>query len=163
MTEHVSLSKHSHGIQSILSDLGLSCRVVEFPASTKTSQEAATAIGCEIGQIAKSIIFRTKTTKQPVFVLASGPNRISEKLIEAQVGEKIEKADAEFVKEKTGYTIGGIPPLGHKETISHVFIDQDLLQFSELWAAAGTGNSVFSIQSENLATMVPHGKVIAVY
>ena len=84
--------------------------------------------------------------------MASGPNRVNEKLIEARVGQKIIKADADFTREVTGFAIGGIPPIGHKQKIQ-TFIDQDLLKFDEVWAAAGTPHAVFMIKSRDLQTL----------
>jgi prolyl-tRNA editing enzyme YbaK/EbsC (Cys-tRNA(Pro) deacylase) len=112
-----------------------------------------TIIGCDIAEIAKSIIFRTKKTNQPVLVIASGRNRINEKQIAAYIGEQILRADADFVRDATGFAIGGIPPFGHKNKIPHIFIDHDLVNFEVLWAAAGTPNSVFRILPKDLVKM----------
>lgn len=144
-----TLSKSAQTVQDVLSKKGIQFRVVELPESTHTAQQAATAIGCQITQIIKSLIFKTVTTHQPILVLASGPTRVQEKMIEAQLGEKITKADADFTKEVTGFVIGGVPPVGHKQPIK-TFIDKDLLQLGELWAAAGTPHAVFSLQATDL-------------
>ena len=117
-------------------------QVVELPDSTRTANDAAQAIGCEIGQIVKSLVFKGQTSSQPILVLVSGQNRVSENLIHALIGEPITKADADFVREATGFSIGGVPPIGHKIPISPI-IDQDLLEFEELWAAAGGPFAVF--------------------
>jgi prolyl-tRNA editing enzyme YbaK/EbsC (Cys-tRNA(Pro) deacylase) len=92
--------------------------------------------------------------------LASGPNRVNEKTIETHVGEKITKADADFARETTGFAIGGIPPIGHKQAIE-TFIDKDLLKFEELWAAAGTPNTVFNLKSSYLQSLT-NGKIITI-
>lgn len=155
------LKKSAQSVQDALSYKGLECTVVEFPASTRTAVEAAAAIGCEVAQIVKSLIFKTKETGKPVLVLASGSNRVDEKLIEQAVGEKIIKADADFVREVTGFAIGGIPPIGHKQKIECIFIDEDLLKFDALWAAAGTPNAVVTLRSPDLLEMTG-GKVIKV-
>ena len=155
------LSHNATTIQKVLEQKGLSCRVVEFSESTRTAVEAAAAIGCQVAQIAKSLIFKTKTTNRPVLVLASGPNRVNEKTITSEVGEEITKADADFVREVTGFDIGGVPPIGHKKRINLVFIDQDLLQFEEIWAAAGTPNAVFNLKSENLVAL-SGGRIIQI-
>jgi prolyl-tRNA editing enzyme YbaK/EbsC (Cys-tRNA(Pro) deacylase) len=150
MTEE--LSKSAKRIQGALNALGAKLEVVELPASTRTSAEAAAAIGCSIKQIAKSIIFRSITTDKPVMVIASGPNRVDEEKIRGIIGEGIEKADAEFVRKATGFAIGGIPPIGHAEPITTI-IDEDLLKLDEIWAAAGTPNAVFKLNPAILVQM----------
>ncbi len=155
-----NLSKSAQSIQDILSQKGLAFKVVELSASTRTAQEAADAIGCQVAQIVKSLIFCTKQTLKPILVLASGVNRVDEKKIEQLVGEKITKADAGFTRNVTGFAIGGIPPVGHKRALE-TFIDQDLLQFDELWAAAGTPHAVFKLNSTNLQSLT-HGKIVAI-
>lgn len=143
------LSASAQKVQDALSAYGLEFQVVELPASTRTAQEAAAAIGCTVEQIVKSLVFCTKQTRTPILVLASGPNRVNEKAIGKIVGEPIEKAPADFVREVTGFAIGGVPPVGHKEPIS-TYIDQDLLQYEQLWAAAGTPNAVFCLRPADL-------------
>jgi prolyl-tRNA editing enzyme YbaK/EbsC (Cys-tRNA(Pro) deacylase) len=122
--------------------LGPRFNVVELDESTHTSQEAADAIGCDLAQIAKSIIFRAKETDRAVLVIASGINRVDEKKVRALLGERIERAAADFVRGRTGFAIGGVPPVGHA-TPPVVFIDQDLGKYPTLWAAGGTPNAVF--------------------
>lgn len=148
----MSLSKSAQSVQNVLEEKGLETNVVELPASTRTAEEAASAIGCEVKQIVKSLIFKTKQSNRPILVLASGPNRVNEKTISKLVGEKIGKADADFTREVTGFAIGGIPPVGHKEKIE-TYIDEDLLVLDEVWAAAGTPNAVFSLQSKDLQAL----------
>ena len=145
----MSLSQSALKVQKALNAFGLQLEVIELPASTRTSQEAAQAIGCQVGQIAKSIIFQALTSHRPVMVIASGPNRVNEKVIEELIGDAIGKADADFVRQSTGYVIGGVPPVGHTEHIE-TFIDQDLLQYSEIWAAAGTPHAVFCLTPDDL-------------
>jgi len=161
MNEQQNLKKSAQSVQDALVKQGIECTVLEFPASTRTAVEAAAAIGCDIAQIVKSLIFKTKETEKPVLVLASGPNRVNEKIIEAFVGEKIIKADADFAREVTGFAIGGIPPIGHKQPIEFIFIDEDLLNFESVWAAAGTPNAVFNLQRQDLLEMT-RGKVIEI-
>ena len=156
------LAKSAEAVQKALDQNGLECKVLEIPSSTRTAADAAMSIGCDISQIVKSLIFKTKETGKPVLVLASGPNRVDEKLIECHIGEAITKADADFTREITGFAIGGIPPIGHKQMIDFIFIDQDLLNFDDIWAAAGTPNAVFCITSKALLS-VTNGKVISVY
>lgn len=129
--------------------LGLTLDVVELPASTRTAQDAADAIGCTVAQIAKSLIFRTKQSQKPVLVIASGVNRVNEKSIGQLLGEKIGKADADFVRQQTGFVIGGVPPVGHLSEIT-TFIDEDLLELDVIWAAAGTPNAVFRLTPDDL-------------
>ena len=147
------LTRSAQSVQDVLDQKGLICQVVELPNSTRTAQDAANAIGCDIAQIVKSLIFKTKDSDLPVLVLACGINRVNEKAIEQYVGQKIVKADAEFARMVTGFAIGGIPPIGHKQTINHIFIDEDLLKFDTVWAAAGTPNAVFSLQTSNLVDL----------
>jgi prolyl-tRNA editing enzyme YbaK/EbsC (Cys-tRNA(Pro) deacylase) len=144
-------------VQSVL---GERFRVVAFDASTKTSADAAAAIGCSIAQIAKSIIFRAETTGRAVLVIASGINRVDEKKIAALLGEKIGRADAEFVRASTGFAIGGVPPVGHIQP-SVVFIDKDLQALATLWAAGGTPNAVFELSWDDLVTLTK-GKIAEV-
>jgi len=148
----MSLSSSAQKVQQALQAIGLQLEVVELPASTRTSQEAAQAIGCQVGQIAKSIVFRAGTSQQAVLVIASGPNRVNEKAIEELTGEPIGKADADFVRQKTGFVIGGVPPVGHVEHLQ-TFIDQDLLQYADIWAAAGTPHAVFHLTPNELLRM----------
>jgi len=154
------LSTSAQKVQDALHSLGLSLAVVELPDSTRTAVEAAQAIGCEVGQIVKSIVFKTKRSQQPVLVIASGSNRVNEKVIENLVGEPLGKANADFVREQTGFVIGGIPPLGHRQKIQ-TFIDRDLLDYPEVWAAAGTPHAVFRLAPADLEKMTG-GQVIVV-
>ncbi|MEI8179826.1 YbaK/EbsC family protein [Aestuariivirga sp.] len=128
--------------------LGPSHTVVEFDQSTHTAQEAADAIGCQLGQIAKSILFRSQTGKA-VLVIASGVNKVDEKKIRALLGEKIERASPDFVKETTGFEVGGVPPVAHAQPCT-MFIDEDLKAYPSIWAAGGTANAVFEISYEKL-------------
>ena len=136
-------------VRKILADMGLVAEVIEFAETTRSSAEAAARIGCAVGQIAKSLIFRAKTSNRPVLVIASGVNRVDEKAIEALLGEKIGKADAEFVREATGYAIGGVAPVGHL-CAPVTFIDEDLLKLETIWAAAGTPFAVFGLAPRDL-------------
>jgi len=156
-----TLAKSARSVQDVLTNKGLECKVIELSSSTRSALDAALAIGCEISQIVKSLIFKTKSTSKPVLILASGPNRIDEKLIKSYVGEKIIKADADFAREVTGFAIGGIPPIGHKQKIELIFIDKDLLKFDSIWAAAGTPNAVFNLRGEDLLT-ITNGKLVTV-
>ena len=147
-----TLKPSAQRVQEALAAHGLGLEVREFPASTRTAEDAAAAIGCTVAQIAKSLIFRGKSSDRPVLVIASGTNRVHEKKIGALIGEKIGKADAEFVRARTGFAIGGVPPVGHLEAPVTV-IDRDLLALGEIWAAAGTPNAVFRLSPGDLAAL----------
>jgi len=154
------LRKSSEKVQNVLNDFGLNLNVVEFSESCRTSQEAADSIGCTVGQIAKSLIFKGKISGKPILIIASGANRVNEKKVKEYTGEKLEKADAEFVLEHTGFAIGGVPPVGHKYPID-TYIDEDLMQYEEIWAAAGNPNAVFRLTPEILVK-ITNGTVISV-
>lgn len=154
------LSASAQKVQLALSQSGLKFQVVELPASTRTSTEAAQAVGCLVGQIAKSLIFKTQNTQQPILVIASGANRVDEHKIGARLGEPIGKADADFVRSRTGFVIGGVPPVGHLEAIK-TFIDEDLLKYEQIWAAAGTPNAVFPLKPAELI-QITNGEVMKV-
>lgn len=143
------LKQSAQAVQEALAKAGLPCRVVELPASTRTAQEAAAAIGCTVAQIAKSIVFQASQSQRAVLVIASGKNRIDESAIASQLGEPVAKASAKFVRNSTGYAIGGVPPCGHAGELV-IFIDRDLLTLPEIWAAAGTPNAVFALAPEQL-------------
>ena len=135
-------------VEATLRTLGLDVIVTELAASTRSAQEAAAAVGCTLGQIVKSLVFSVRG--EPMLVLTSGSNRVDEQRLRALVGEKVRKADAEFVRSHTGFAIGGVAPVGHPEPLRTV-VDEDLLQYSEVWAAAGTPHTVFSCPPAFLA------------
>lgn len=139
-------------MQEALAAAGVECRVVELPASTRTAKEAAQAIGCTVAQIAKSIVFRGADSGEPYLVIASGVNRIDEAMLAAEVGEAVAMASPDFVRQATGYAIGGVPPVGHPRALT-TLIDRDLLALDELWAAAGTPNAVFRLRPDDLRAM----------
>jgi prolyl-tRNA editing enzyme YbaK/EbsC (Cys-tRNA(Pro) deacylase) len=143
------LSASAQKVQEALATKGLNCNVLEMPDTTRTAQEAATAIGCSVQQIAKSLIFKTRRTNQPILVIASGSNRVNEKRLADLVDEPIDKADPDFVRERTGFAIGGVPPVGHAQQL-RTLIDQDLLALDEIWAAAGTPHAVFALTPADL-------------
>jgi len=143
------LSPSAQRVQDVLSQHGVMCEVVELPQSTRTAKEAADAIGCGVAQIAKSLVFKAKHTKRPILVIASGANRVNENKVAQLIGEPIEKADADFVRKRTGFAIGGVAPVGHLEEIE-TLIDENLLGYEEIWAAAGTPHAVFRLTPEQL-------------
>jgi prolyl-tRNA editing enzyme YbaK/EbsC (Cys-tRNA(Pro) deacylase) len=129
-------------------ELGLEIEPRSFPEGTRTAQEAADAIGVELGQIVKSLIFGVDG--EVVLAYVSGANRLDEKLLAAAAGgSRCERVDADAVRKATGFPIGGVPPFGHTMQL-RIFIDPDLLQFDEVWAAAGTWNDVFGIEPHRL-------------
>jgi Cys-tRNA(Pro) deacylase len=154
------LSASAQKVQDALSELGFTSQVVELPDSTRTAKDAAQAIGCRVEQIVKSLVFKGKQTNKPILVVASGQNRVNEKRLGELAGEPIAKADADFVRQHTGFVVGGVPPIGHREALT-TFIDEDLLQFSEIWAAAGTPFAVFQLTPAELQTMT-EGQVVSI-
>ena len=146
------LSPSAQRVQDALRGMGFAYEVIEFAQTTRTAAEAAAAVGCTVGQIAKSLVFKTRHGGRPLLVIASGANRVNEKAMRAIVGEPIEKPDADFVRQQTGFVIGGVPPLGHAAPLT-VFIDEDLLQYDIIWAAAGTPNAVFRLAPADLLPM----------
>lgn len=144
------LSASARRVQEALDRLGVRLEVVELPASTRTAVDAARAVGCEVGQIAKSLVFRKEPSGDPILVIASGSNRVDENLLEEHLGEEVAIADADYVRAVTGFAIGGVPPVGHLTEIE-ALIDEDLLDFEQIWAAAGTPHAVFRLKPEVLA------------
>ena len=122
-------------------------RVREFPEGTRTAVDAARAVGCELGQIVKSLVFLA--AGKPVVALVSGSNRLDERRLAAVAGDPVAKADAETARAATGYAIGGVPPFGHATEVP-VFMDRDLLAYPAVWAAAGRPDSVFEIEPARL-------------
>ena len=133
--------------------LGLAISVRLMPDSTRTAAEAAAACGCDVGQIVKSLIFKGKDTGRPLLFLVSGANRVNEKRVAVTVGEQLTRPDADFARAATGFAIGGIPPLGHAAALA-TWIDEDLLPYGTVWAAAGTPNAVFPVDPEALRDAV---------
>jgi prolyl-tRNA editing enzyme YbaK/EbsC (Cys-tRNA(Pro) deacylase) len=136
-------------VRAALEERGLDPRFVELESTARSAAEAAEALGCRVGQIVKSLVFRGAETGRPVLVLAGGPNRVDEGEISVLTREPIEKADAAFVREKSGFAIGGVPPVGHAAQ-PVVFLDEDLLKQDEVWAAAGHTHVVFGLAPQDL-------------
>lgn len=137
-------------VRAALVERGITAELVEFAESTRTSAEAAAAIGTTVAQIAKSLVFLVGDA--PVLVIASGSNRVDTGKLARLLGAAVKRADADAVRRATGYPIGGVPPVGHAETLKTV-IDQDLMAFATIWAAAGTPNAVFETTPAALARM----------
>lgn len=152
MSDPGQLKESARRVQTVLAERGFDLQVREFPATTRTAAEAAAAIGCSAAQIAKSLVFRAKETDRPVLAVASGTNRVDTAAVAAFLGEPVGRADADFVRTRTGFAIGGVPPVGHREAVT-TLIDRDLLGYDEIWAAAGTPNAVFRLTPTDLIAL----------
>jgi prolyl-tRNA editing enzyme YbaK/EbsC (Cys-tRNA(Pro) deacylase) len=146
MTE---LPRSAQRVRESAIQLGLDIAVLEMPASTRTAQEAADACGCALGQIVKSLIFQGADTKTPCLLLVSGVNRVNETSMADLIGEVLARPDADYVRELTGFAIGGVPPFGHASTLT-TYMDTALLGHARIWAAAGTPKCLFSVNPEAL-------------
>jgi prolyl-tRNA editing enzyme YbaK/EbsC (Cys-tRNA(Pro) deacylase) len=146
-----ALPESARRVALLLRERGHEKPVVMLPETGKTSAEAAAGLGCSVAQIAKSILFRRSDDDAPVLVVASGVNRVDEEKVARQVGP-IARADAKFVREKTGYAIGGVCPIGHV-TPPVTLIDADLLKLDSIWAAAGHPHAVFNLSPQELVAL----------
>lgn len=155
-----TLSANARKIQDTLASRNLPLRVIEFPQSTRTATDAANVIGCRVEQIATSLIFKGQQSERAFLVIASGPQRVNETRLSEYVGEAIARADADFVRQQTGYAIGGVPPIGHDRPLE-TLIDASVLVYDEIWAATGTPNAVFRLTPETLLAMTG-GRVVSV-
>lgn len=135
---------------------GFTAKVRTMEQSTRTAEEAAASVGCDVGAIVKSLLFHAN--EEPLLVLVSGPNRVNTQQLGDELGAVISKPDAKRVKEATGYSIGGVPPFGHATSLRTI-IDPDLLSHDELWAAAGSGTAVFPISPDSLIELT-RGEVV---
>ena len=142
------LSTSAQRVQDALAAAGIATAVIEYATSARTSAEAAAVLGCSVGEIAKSLVFRL-ADGGAVLVSASGANRVDESKIAALLGQAPGKADAAFVREMTGYAIGGIPPLAHANPLTTV-VDRDLLRYDVVHAAGGTPHAMFPIRPADL-------------
>jgi len=147
----MALKPSAQKVQDALAAAGFANRVVELPDSTRTAAEAAAAVGCEVGQIVKSLVFRAASGRA-VLVVASGAHRVDERRVAAELGEAIGRADAELVRAETGFAIGGVPPIGHAKALA-TLVDEALLAHAEIWAAAGHPNAVFRCTPAELVAM----------
>jgi prolyl-tRNA editing enzyme YbaK/EbsC (Cys-tRNA(Pro) deacylase) len=144
------LSRSSRRVRDALLALDLPADIHRLADSTRTAPEAAAAVGCELGAIVKSLVMRGTASGDPVLALVSGANRADETRLAEAFGEPIERPDAAYVREVTGYAIGGIPPIGHPAPLRTI-LDEDLLRFDVVWAAAGNPHAVFPIAPAELA------------
>lgn len=157
--EPTGLHRNARAVTEAARALGLAIDVREFPDGTRTAEDAARAIGVSVGQIVKSLIFRVDG--EVVVALVSGPNRLDEALLAVAAGRPeaaVGRVDATGVRAATGYPIGGVPPFGHPQPIT-TYVDEDLLGFDAVWAAAGTPRHVFAVASDDLVR-VTGGRVV---
>jgi len=139
--------------------IGLKIEIVTFDHSTRTAEEAAAAIGCQVGQIVKSLVFTV--AGQPIIALVSGDNQLDTRKLAGLFGvgrKQVERASADTVRQATGYAIGGVPPIGHVKRTA-IYIDEDLTRHEIIWAAAGTPNTVFAIKPDALV-QATQGQVV---
>jgi prolyl-tRNA editing enzyme YbaK/EbsC (Cys-tRNA(Pro) deacylase) len=146
------LKPSAQKVQDALERAGFSNRVIELPDSARTAAEAAAAVGCDVGQIVKSLLFEAKPSGRAVLVAASGRHRVDEHKVSAVIGERIARASADFVRERTGFAIGGVPPIAHAHPVVAV-VDEALLGYDRIWAAAGHPHAVFELTPAELVRM----------
>ena len=132
---------------------GLAITVLEMPGSTRTAEDAAKACGCDVAQIVKSLVFQGAESNKPILLLVSGKNRVNETAVAEHIGEELRRPNGRYVRQVTGFAIGGIPPFAHDNPMA-VYMDRDLLAHSEIWAAAGTPNCVFMAAPQALCDLV---------
>ena len=154
------LPRSARRVQAALREHGVDVIVRELAGSTRTAPEAAAAVGCELGAIVKTLVFRGADSGRPVLALVSGANRADEAALARLFGEPVERPPGTWVREATGFAIGGIPPAGHATPLDAV-VDEDLMAFEVLWCAAGTPNTLFPLTPQDLLR-VTGGRVAAV-
>lgn len=143
------MSKSLARVRAALAAAGVKAEVLEMAAETRTAAQAAMAAGCDVDQIAKSIIFRGEQSGHVVLFLTAGGNRVSAEKASAVAGQPLGKADAELIRAETGFAIGGVAPVGHLTPV-RAFIDPRLMEFATVWAAAGTPRHIFAIAPADL-------------
>jgi len=156
----MALKPSAQKVQDALAAGGFPNEVVELPDSTRTAAEAAAAVGCEVAHIAKSLVFQARPSGRAVLVIASGAHRVDERGVAALLGEEIGRADPDFVREQTGFAIGGVPPLGHARELV-TLVDETLLGYPQIWAAAGHPRAVFRLTPDQLVAM-SKGRVVRI-
>ena len=160
MTTASPLSPEARKILAVLREAGIEANIHEFSQTTRTALDAARALKCDLGQIAKSLVFEGQKTGSPYLVIASGVNRVDEKIIGRIAGEPVALAEPGYVSEKTGFAVGGVPPFGHTAQIT-TLMDQDLFRHQKIWAAAGTPNAVFPLTPDQLE-LLTRGEIVKV-
>ena len=154
------LPASSARVQAALTELGVHSTIVYLDRAARTSAEAAAAVGCRVDQIAKSLVFRGATSGRALLVIASGANRVDEARVAGFIGEPLGKADADFVRAHTGFAIGGVAPLAHPAPLT-TLIDEHLLKWDRIWAAAGHPHTVFPLTPSELVRITA-GRVVIV-
>lgn len=154
------LPPSSQRVHEALVARGLETTIVYLERAARTSAEAAAAVGCRVDQIAKSLVFRLAGSGTPLLVIASGANRVDEGRVAALVGEPLGKADADFVRTHTGFAIGGVAPVAHPAPLT-TLIDEHLLKWDQIWAAAGHPHTVFPLVPRDLVR-ITGGRVVVV-
>jgi prolyl-tRNA editing enzyme YbaK/EbsC (Cys-tRNA(Pro) deacylase) len=139
-------------VEEALAAAGGGHKVIALEQSARTSAQAASAVGCKVDQIAKSLVFRGADSQRAVLVIASGANRVDEVKVAALIAEPVGRADADFVRQRTGFAIGGVAPVAHAEPLT-ILIDEDLMRWPEIWAAAGHPNTVFKLTPDDLVRL----------
>lgn len=139
-------------VRAALAEQGLAAAIVSLPDAARTARAAAQAIGCAVGQIANSLVFRGERSGEALLVMTSGAHRVDPARVAALVGEPIAKADAAFVREATGFAIGGVAPVGHVRRL-RTLVDRNLLQHAEIWAAGGHPHTVFRLTPDELVRL----------
>lgn len=148
-----TLPEASARVLSIAEEMGLAIAIKQMSGSTRTAEEAAIACGCDVAQIVKSLVFQGAKDGTPVLLLVSGANRVDTVQVAQAVGQQLTRPDAKFVRDATGFAIGGIPPFGHATALA-TYMDDDLMGFDTVWAAAGTPDTVFAVAPGALAQAV---------
>ena len=136
-------------VKSRLDEFGLELEITILPDAVRTAQLAADALGCELGQIANSLIFRDLNRERAVLIMSAGDRRVDLQRVQDETGLELGKADADFVRQQTGFAIGGVPPVAHATPLQ-TLLDESLLRFDDIWAAAGTPESVFRMSPRQL-------------
>jgi prolyl-tRNA editing enzyme YbaK/EbsC (Cys-tRNA(Pro) deacylase) len=149
MHSAVLLSPSVERVRAALARAGMRADIVELPGAARTAQAAAAFLGCGVGQIANSLVFRAMASGAPLLVMSSGAKRVDTARLEAIVGEPVGKADAAFVREHTGFAIGGVPPVGHAVALRS-YVETSLAAYREIWAAAGHPHTVFRLSYDEL-------------
>jgi prolyl-tRNA editing enzyme YbaK/EbsC (Cys-tRNA(Pro) deacylase) len=150
--ERPALPRAARRVAEVLTGRGHAGQIRLLDASARSAAEAAVALGVSQQQIVKSLVFRGSRSSRPILALVGGTNRVDPQLLEDHVGEPVERADADWVRDQTGFSIGGVPPVGHAATLRTV-ADSALVEFAELWAAAGTPHAVFPLRGDELARL----------
>jgi prolyl-tRNA editing enzyme YbaK/EbsC (Cys-tRNA(Pro) deacylase) len=148
MSSAVLTSPSVERVRDALARAGLADTIVELPGAARTAKAAAEYLGCEVGQIANSLVFRAEASDAALLVMSSGAKRVDLERLAALAGEPVGKADADFVRRHTGFAIGGVPPVGHG--LARAFVEKSLAAYGELWAAAGHPHTVFRLSYEEL-------------